>query len=167
LTFATKGRTKPVSPPLRNRFTLQLEFIAIMALGNKAFRVPHSAFYASAVFEMRLAATVQVNTAPVKLNAVRTFFIVRCADHHRIRTGDEREGLVTASPVMTKSRSPSWERDNDPVNGLVKPPRLDTRGFSPAGSSKIRCRSAKRRRISSHACHQRLRAARLLFFFVN
>ena len=25
-----------------------------------------------------------------------------------IRTGDEREALVTASPVMTKSWGPSW-----------------------------------------------------------
>jgi hypothetical protein len=29
-------------------------------------------------------------------------------DHHPIRIGDERERLVTASPVMTKSWGPSW-----------------------------------------------------------
>jgi hypothetical protein len=34
-----------------------------------------------------------------------TFFIsFRCADHQPIKIGDERELLVTASPVMAKSR---------------------------------------------------------------
>jgi hypothetical protein len=33
---------------------------------------------------------------------------LHCADHHPIRIEDERERLVTASPVMTKSRGPSW-----------------------------------------------------------
>jgi hypothetical protein len=40
--------------------------------------------------------------------------------------------LVTASPVMTKSRAPAGG-NNYPENGLVKPPRRDTRGLSPAG----------------------------------
>jgi hypothetical protein len=31
------------------------------------------------------------------------------ADHHPIRIGDERERLVAASPVMTKSRAPAVE----------------------------------------------------------
>ena len=57
----------------------------------------------------------------------------RCADHRLVRTGDERERLVTAPPVMTKSRGPSWEQSNYPESGLVKPPRLDTRALSPAG----------------------------------
>ena len=57
----------------------------------------------------------------------------RCADHRPIRIGDERERLVTASPVMTKSRGPSWGRNNYPENGLVNPPRRDTRALSPAG----------------------------------
>jgi Ulp1 family protease len=35
--------------------------------------------------------------------------------------GDERERLVTASPVMTKSRAPA-RGNNYPENGLVKPP---------------------------------------------
>ena len=47
--------------------------------------------------------------------------------------GDERDRLVTASPVMTKSRGPSWGRNNYPENGLVNPPRRDTRALSPAG----------------------------------
>ena len=42
------------------------------------------------------------------------------------------ERLVTASPVMTKSRAPAGG-NNYPENGLVKPPRRDTRALSPAG----------------------------------
>ena len=57
---------------------------------------------------------------------------LHCADHHLIRIGDERERLVTASPVMTKSRAPAGGNDY-PENGLVKPPRRDTRALSPAG----------------------------------
>ena len=38
----------------------------------------------------------------------------RCADHRPIRIGDEREWLVAASPVMTKSRGPSWGQNNNP-----------------------------------------------------
>ena len=45
---------------------------------------------------------------------------------------DERERLVTASPVMTKSRAPAGG-NNYPENGLVKPLRRDTRALSPAG----------------------------------
>jgi hypothetical protein len=33
---------------------------------------------------------------------------LHCANHHPIRIGDERERLVTASPVMAKSWGPSW-----------------------------------------------------------
>ena len=55
------------------------------------------------------------------------------ADHRPIRTGEERGLLVTASPVMTKSRGPSWGRNNYPENGLVNPPRRETRALSPAG----------------------------------
>jgi hypothetical protein len=55
-----------------------------------------------------------------------------CADHHPIRIGDERERLVTAWPVMTKSRAPAGG-NNYPENGLVKPPRRDTRTLNPAG----------------------------------
>jgi hypothetical protein len=51
---------------------------------------------------------------------------------HPIRIGDDRERLVTASPVMTKSRAPAGG-SNYPENGLVKPPRYDTRALSPAG----------------------------------
>ena len=50
-----------------------------------------------------------------------------------IRIRDERERLVTASPVMTKCRGPSWGRNNYPENGLVNPPRRDTRALGPAG----------------------------------
>jgi len=58
---------------------------------------------------------------------------LRCADHRPVRTGEERERLVTASPEMTKSRGPSWGRKNYPKNGLVDSPRLATRALSPAG----------------------------------
>ena len=52
-----------------------------------------------------------------------------CAEHG----AEEKEsGLVTASPVMTKSRAPAGG-NNYPENGLVKPPRRGTRALSPAG----------------------------------
>jgi hypothetical protein len=35
---------------------------------------------------------------------------LHCADHHSIRFADERERLLTASPVMTKSLGPSWRK---------------------------------------------------------
>jgi hypothetical protein len=57
---------------------------------------------------------------------------LRCADRHPIRIVDERERLVTASPVMEKCLCPA-EGNYDPENGLVKPPRRDTRAHSPAG----------------------------------
>jgi hypothetical protein len=53
-------------------------------------------------------------------------------EDHLIRIGDERGRLVTASPVMTKSRPPAGG-NNYPENGLVKLPRRDTRALSPAG----------------------------------
>ena len=34
---------------------------------------------------------------------------------------------------MTKCLGPSWGRNNYPKNGLVNPPRRDTRALSPAG----------------------------------
>jgi hypothetical protein len=46
----------------------------------------------------------------------------------------ERERLVTASPVMAKSRLPA-RGINYAENGLVKPPKHDTRVLSPAGMS--------------------------------
>ena len=58
--------------------------------------------------------------------------LILIRDHHPIRIGDGRERLVTASPVMTKSRAPAGG-NNYPENGLVKPPRRDTRALSPAG----------------------------------
>ena len=65
--------------------------------------------------------------------AINTFVkLLHFADHHPIRIGDELERLVTASPVMTKSRAPAGG-NNYPENGLVKPPRRDTRALSPAG----------------------------------
>jgi hypothetical protein len=33
---------------------------------------------------------------------------LRLAGHHPVRIGNERERLVEASPLMTKSRGPSW-----------------------------------------------------------
>jgi hypothetical protein len=35
---------------------------------------------------------------------------LRCADHNPISTGDERERLITAFFVMTKSWGPSWKK---------------------------------------------------------
>ena len=49
-----------------------------------------------------------------------------------IRIEDERERLVTASPVMKKSRAPAGG-NSCPENCLVKPPRRDTRALSPTG----------------------------------
>jgi hypothetical protein len=54
------------------------------------------------------------------------------ADHHSTRIMDERERLVTALPVMTKSWRPSWG-NNYPEKSLVKPPRRNARALSPAG----------------------------------
>ena len=54
-----------------------------------------------------------------------------CADHRPIRIGDERMRLLTAPPVMTKSRGKKY-----PEKGLVNPPGRDTRALSPAGMSK-------------------------------
>jgi hypothetical protein len=53
-----------------------------------------------------------------------------CADNNPIRIGDERERLVAASPVMTKSWAPA-EGNNYPESGLVKPPRRNTRALEP------------------------------------
>jgi hypothetical protein len=65
--------------------------------------------------------------------AINTFVkSLHSADHHPIRIGDERDRLVTASPVMTTSRTQAFG-NNYPENGLVKPPRRDKRFFSPAG----------------------------------
>jgi hypothetical protein len=61
-------------------------------------------------------------------------FSFRCLDHHPIGIGDERERLVTAPPVMTKSRGrPRWGRNNYSENGFVEPPRRHTQALSPAG----------------------------------
>jgi hypothetical protein len=58
-----------------------------------------------------------------------------------IRIWDERERLVTASPVMKRAWAPAGG-NNYPESGLVKPPRLDTRALSPAECSEERRRSA-------------------------
>jgi len=55
-----------------------------------------------------------------------------CTDPHPIRIGDERERLVTASPVMKKSWAPAGE-NNYPESSLVKAPKRDTRALNPAG----------------------------------
>jgi len=57
---------------------------------------------------------------------------LRCANHNPIRIVDDRERLVTASPVMAKSRAPAGG-NNYPENGLVKPPRRDKRALGLAG----------------------------------
>jgi hypothetical protein len=58
---------------------------------------------------------------------------LHCADYQPIRIGDEREWLVTAWPVMAKSRAPAGGKKY-PGNGLLKTvPRRETRDLSPAG----------------------------------
>ena len=57
---------------------------------------------------------------------------------HPIKIGDERERLVTASPVMAKSRAPAGE-NNYPEGGLVKPQRRDTRAWAVKHSARL-CR---------------------------
>ena len=59
-------------------------------------------------------------------------YSLRCTDHNPIRIGGERERLVATSPVMRKSWAPAGG-SNYPENGVVKPPRRDTRALSPAG----------------------------------
>jgi len=82
----------------------------------------------------------------------------RCADHRPIRTGDERGRLVTASPVITKCRGPSWGRNNYLENGLMKPPRRATRAFSPAGMfgrKQLPRLAAQKSRPHAHLGHMR------------
>ena len=88
----------------------------------------------------------------------------RCADPRPIRIGDEREWLVAASPVMTKSRGSSWGRNNYPENGLVNPPRRDTRALSPAGmfGGKAPPRLAAQSRPHAHLGPMRCAAAYFL-----
>ena len=73
---------------------------------------------------------------------------LHCADHHPIRIGDERERLVAASLVTTKSRAPDGV-SNYPENGLVKSPRRDTRALSLAdmfgGKAPLRLAAQKSR----------------------
>ena len=82
---------------------------------------------------------VRVRVLPAAIN---TFVkSLHCADHHPIRIGDERERLVTASPVMTIAGTPAGE-NNYPENGLVKPPRRDTRASAQPVCSEERRRTA-------------------------
>ena len=99
--------------------------------------------------------------------AISTFVkSLHCTDHHPIKIGDERERLVTASPVMTKSRAPAGG-NNYPENGLVKPPRRNTQALSPAGifGGKLPLRLAHRREDRTR--NQCPCAVRLLTFFAN
>jgi hypothetical protein len=60
----------------------------------------------------------------------RIFSLVKWTIHRH-----ERERLVTALTVMTKSRAPAGGT-NYPGNCLMKPSRRDTRALSPAGMSR-------------------------------
>jgi hypothetical protein len=73
----------------------------------------------------------------------------------------EREQLVTALPVMSKSRAPAGG-NSYPESGLVKPPRRDTRALSPAGMF-----GAKAPLRADRTRHQCPCAVRLLTFFAN
>jgi hypothetical protein len=69
--------------------------------------------------------------APSKLSVNAVALCSPCA-HHAPPLHFPCRRLETASPVMTKSRAPAGG-NNYPENGLVKPPRRDTRALSPAG----------------------------------
>jgi hypothetical protein len=71
------------------------------------------------------------------------------------KTGDEIERLVTALPVMTKSRGPSWGRNNCPENGLVKPPRRDTRSRSSPQPSRYMFREKAPPRLAAQMSRPR------------
>ena len=62
----------------------------------------------------------------------RLFCWVSLCRPRPIRIRDERERLLTASPVMTEFQGPGLRRNNYPENGLVNSPRRDTRDLSPA-----------------------------------
>jgi hypothetical protein len=82
--------------------------------------------------------TLLVVLASSTCGELQLFLSLSFADHQLIRMGDERERLVTASPVMTKNQSrPVTGRNNYPESGLVKPPRreTDTRAHSAAPQS--------------------------------
>jgi len=97
------------------------------------------------------------------LQYMRSDLTPNCTDHHPIGIGDERERLVTASPVMTKSRAPTGG-NKYPENGLVKPPKCDTRALSLAGmfggKAPIRLAAQKRR---PHAPSVSMRSAPAYF----
>jgi hypothetical protein len=57
---------------LENRPSRHLTVAILMALGKEAFRAPHPVFLANAVFGVRVAAVVQINTACVQLSGVKT-----------------------------------------------------------------------------------------------
>jgi hypothetical protein len=86
----------------------------------------------------------------------------------RSETGDARKRLVAASPVMTKNRAPAGG-NNNPENGLAKPPRRDTRAISPAGifGGKAPHRLAAQKSRLHAPSHQCPCAARLLTTFAN
>jgi hypothetical protein len=64
---------------------------------------------------------------------------LRCADHHPIRNGNERERLVSASPVMTKSWGLSWGKK---LPGERPRETAETRHTSPQPSRRVRLKSA-------------------------
>jgi hypothetical protein len=86
------------------------------------------------------------------------FFFVKSlnfSNYCSIRIRDERERLVTASPVMTKNLGLDGE-SNYPENGPVKPvpPRRDTRALSPTGIGAVPLSGAEAqtaRAVSSYA----------------
>jgi hypothetical protein len=69
--------------------------------------------------------------------------------------GRDAPRLVTASPVMEKCWRPTWGRKY-PENGLVKPPRRDTRALSPTGvfGGKAPIRLAAQKRINPFKLQQ-------------
>jgi hypothetical protein len=92
---------------------------------------------------------------------------LHCADHHSIGIQGDRERLVTASPVVTKSRAPA-RGNNYPENGLVEPPRRDARVPGPAGmfgGTASLCLVVQKRRL--HAPSVPMRSAPVYFCFAN
>jgi hypothetical protein len=96
--------------------------------------------------------------------AINTFVkSLHCADHRPFGIGDERERLVAASPVMTKSRARA-AGNNYPESSLVKPPRRNTRARSPAGifgGKAVLCLAAQKSRL--HAPSVPMRSAPAYF----
>jgi hypothetical protein len=62
-----------------------------------------------------------------------------CADHHPVKIRDERERLVTVSPLMTTSWAPNWGKQ---LHGEQPRETAETRHTSPQASQNVRRKGA-------------------------